>query len=76
MVQISEEVVRDGLNTHKPWLLGLPGVDSVGYGKGRNHSLCLKVYGDGVTEETKSAIREKLGEIPVEFEPTIQAEFR
>ena len=64
-----EELVRIR-DEHEAWLRAQPGVVGTGVGLTDTGETHLKIYGDGLLPETRTAIKERLPEIPITFEET------
>jgi hypothetical protein len=55
---------------HEPWLKALPGVVGTGVGMDKSGRLSLKVFSNRISTETRTAIGERLGAVPVAIEET------
>jgi hypothetical protein len=61
------EHVRD---QHEAWLRALPGVVGTGIGMDKSGQISLKVFSNRISAETRNAITERLGSVPVAIEET------
>jgi hypothetical protein len=61
------ERVRD---QHEAWLRALPGVVGTGIGMDKSGRISLKVFSSHISAETRNAITERLGSVPVAIEET------
>jgi hypothetical protein len=59
--------VRD---QHEAWLDQQPGVTGTGVGIDAGGAWCIKVYTNHMPAATREAIRQRLQDVPVEFEET------
>ena len=57
-------------NKVEPWLLSQQGITGSGVGIGQGGNICLKIYINQMSNETKSAIDSRLQALPHEFEET------
>lgn len=64
----TEDELKTAFEQHAEWLENQPGVATVGLAIGREHPLCIMVYGDQVPFETRQSILDRLQNLPVEFD--------
>jgi hypothetical protein len=55
---------------HEPWLRQQPGVVGTSVGLNAAGEICLKVFSDRMTPETRNSILERLSGIPTSIEET------
>jgi hypothetical protein len=53
---------------HEPWLRQQPGVVGTSVGLNAAGEICLKVFSDRMTPETRNSILERLSDIPTSIE--------
>jgi hypothetical protein len=63
----SLSAVRD---QHESWLMQQTGVSGVGIGANRQGHVCLKILTHSLSAPERNRIRNRLGDVPLEFEET------
>jgi hypothetical protein len=70
MKSFTSEELQGIRNQHEAWLNALPGVVGTGIGMDQRGRISLKVFSNRMSAETRNAIVERLGAIPVAIEET------
>jgi hypothetical protein len=66
----SQEELQAFRDQHEPWLRAQPGVVGTGIGMDKGGRICLKIFGNRLSAETRNAIDQRLSDIPVCVEET------
>lgn len=67
---VSRNDVSDVIQRHGAWIIQQPGVAGCDNSDDKAGNPCLRVFSDGVTEDTRSEIKRKVDPVPVIFEET------
>ena len=70
MRNFTQEELRTLRDQHESWLRSQPGVVGTGIGMDRSGRISLKVFSSQMPAETRNAIVQRLGPIPVAIEET------
>jgi hypothetical protein len=70
MTNYTPEELQRVRDEHERWLKTRPGVVGTGIGMNKSGQICLKVYSNGMSAETRNKILERLPNIPVSIEET------
>ncbi len=70
MKNFTPEELQALRDQHESWLRSLPGVVGTGIGMDKSGRISLKVFSNRVSAETRKAIAERLGAVPVAIEET------
>jgi hypothetical protein len=70
MKSMSHREIVSLRDQHEPWLRAQPGVVGTAVGMDRTGKICLKIFSDHLSPDTRNAILERLGDIPVAIEET------
>jgi hypothetical protein len=70
MKNFTPEELRVLRDQHESWLRALPGVVGTGIGMDKSGRISLKVLSNRISAETRNAIVERLGDVPVAIEET------
>ncbi len=66
----TEKQLATELENREGWLLQQEGIVGTALGCDQGGQICIKIYTDGATSETKAAISARLQKLPFEFEET------
>jgi hypothetical protein len=70
MENLTSEELERIRDQHEAWLRALPGVVGTGIGVDKSGRISLKVFSNRISAETRNAIAERLGAVPVAIEET------
>jgi hypothetical protein len=70
MKKFTPEELHALRDQHESWLRALPGVIGTGIGMDKSGRISLKVFSNHMSAETRNAIAERLGAVPVAIEET------
>ncbi|HZU36745.1 MAG TPA: hypothetical protein VFA18_12580 [Gemmataceae bacterium] len=70
MENLTPEQLQAIRDQHESWLRAQPGVVGTGVGMDKTGRICVKVFSNQVSAETRNAIYERLGDVPVAIEET------
>lgn len=59
---------------HEAWLNQQPGISGTGVGLNSGGQVCIKIFTNHMPPDIKTAISQRLGTVPIDFEET--GEFR
>lgn len=67
---VSRNEVSAVINRHGSWILQQDGVAGCDNSNDERGNPCLRVFTDGISEDTKDVIRRQVQPVPVKFEET------
>jgi hypothetical protein len=70
MSDLTSEDLKRVRDDHEAWLKAQPGVVGTGIGIDKSGRISLKVFSNRISAETRNAITERLGSVPVAIEET------
>jgi hypothetical protein len=70
MKNFTPEELKAVRDQHETWLRALPGVVGTGVGMDKSGRISLKVFSNRISAQTRDAIAQRLGSVPVAIEET------
>jgi hypothetical protein len=70
MANLNAQELQALRDQHESWLRAQPGVVGTGIGMDKSGRIALKIFTNRIAAETRNAIYQRLGDVPVAMEET------